>query len=142
VDRRVSFAAQASLLALVALAGGCGSESLVPVKGKVTVDGAPLTTGSLVFKPDAAKGNASKFDSSSEISADGSYSLFTRQKEGAPPGWYKVGVVAQGPANPADPYSAQKSLIAERYNNPDASGLAVEVAASPPAGAYDLKLAK
>ena len=139
---RLSFVAQTCLLALVAMAGGCGSDRLVPVKGKVTVDGAPLTTGSLVFKPDAAKGNASKFDSSSEISADGSYSLYTRQKEGAPPGWYKVSVVAQGPANPADPYSAQKSLIAERYNNPEASGLEVEVTASPPAGGYDLKLAK
>ena len=142
MDVRITFLAQTCLLALLALAGGCGAGSLVPVKGKVTVDGTPLTTGSLVFKPDAAKGNASQVDSSAEISADGSYSLFTRQKEGAPPGWYKVGVVAQGPANPADPYSPQKSLIAERYNNAESSGVAVEVVASPAAEAYDLRLTK
>jgi hypothetical protein len=136
----------ACLLAVLAVSlSGCDSFGLgriVPVKGQVTLDGKPLTTGSLVFKPDAAKGNQSKFEPASSIGADGSYSLFTKEKEGAPLGWYNVGIVAQEAANPADPYAAMKPLVPARYNDAETSGVSVEVVASPAAGAYDLKLTK
>jgi hypothetical protein len=124
---------------------GCDSSGvgrIVPVKGQVMLDGKPLTTGSLVFKPDAEKGNQSKFEPASSIGADGRYSLFTKEKEGAPLGWYKVGIVAQEAANPAEPYAAMKPLVSPRYNDADSSGVSVEVVASPAAGAYDLKLTK
>jgi hypothetical protein len=130
-------------LILLAALAGCDSSGvgrLVPVKGQVTIDGKPLTTGSLVFKADSAKGTISKFEPTGTIAADGGYSLFTKEKEGAPLGWYKVGVVAQE-SNPSDPY-ALKSLIPARYNEAETSGLAVEVVTKPAAGAYDLKLAK
>jgi hypothetical protein len=133
------------LLFCVAIFSGCDSSGLgriVPVKGNVTLDGKPLTTGSLVFKPDASKGNNSKFEPASAIGPDGSYSLFTKEREGAPPGWYKVGIVAQEEPSATDPYAPRKSLIPAHYNDAETSGLAVEVVASPPAGAYDLKLAK
>jgi hypothetical protein len=108
----------------------------------VTLDGAPLATGSLTYKPDAAKGNTSSLEPAATIGSDGSYTLYTKEKPGAPPGWYKVRVVAEGPANPADPYAPVKSLIPARWNDAETSGLTVEVVASPPAGAYDLKLTK
>jgi hypothetical protein len=127
---------------LIALAG-CDSSGLgkiVPVKGKITIDGKPLTKGSLVFKPDVAKGNTSTFEPSATIAADGNYSLFTQEKEGAPLGWHKVGVVAQE-ASPNDPYS-MKSLVPPRYNDAESSGLSVEIVAAPAADAYDLKLTR
>jgi hypothetical protein len=143
-DLTIGFRLLPGVMALLAALTGCDSTGLgriVPVKGKVTQDGQPLTTGSLVFKPDAAKGNSSKFEPSSAIGSDGSYSLFTKEKEGAPLGWYKVGVIAEQ-ENPNDPYAARKSLVPPRYNDAESSGLGVEVVASPAADAYDLKLAK
>jgi hypothetical protein len=132
------------LLVVLALTG-CNSSGLgrvVPVQGKVTLNGAPLSSGSLVFKPDAAKGNNSTLQPASDIAADGTYNLFTKEKPGAPLGWYKVGVVAEGPASPTDPYAPRKSLVAQRYNDPETSGVAIEVVTTPAAGAYDVKLTK
>ena len=134
----------AAIAALVLFLAGCDSSGLgriVPVKGKVMLDGKAVPTGSLVFKPDSAKGNTATFEPASQIGADGSYSLFTKEKQGAPLGWYKVGVVAQE-ANPSDPYATMKALVPQRYNDPETSGIAVEVVESPAADAYDLKLAK
>jgi hypothetical protein len=111
------------------------------VKGTVTMDGNPLTTGSLVFKPDASKGNQSTFEPAGQIGADGSYVLFTGPKEGAPLGWYNVGLVAQE-LNAADPYAAPKSLIPAKYADAASSGVAVEVVESPAAKAYDIQLTK
>jgi hypothetical protein len=131
-------------LALAVMIAGCDSSGvgrIVPVKGQVTYEGKPVTSGSLVFKPDSAKGNKSTFEPAATIGADGSYSLFVKEQEGAPLGWYHVGVVAQE-VNPNDPYAQAKSLIPARYNDAATSGLAVEVVEAPPPGAYDLKLAK
>ena len=132
-------------LALLGAIVGCDSSGvgrLVPVQGKVTYEGQPLTTGSLSFKPDAEKGNTSKFEPAANIEADGSYRLFTAEREGAPLGWYKVAVVAQAPADEKNPYAAMKSLIPARYAEVGSSVLEVEVVETPPPGAYDLKLTK
>jgi hypothetical protein len=140
----LSFHRLTASAALLLAFAGCDSSGLgriVPVKGKVMLDGKAVPTGSLVFKPDSAKANTSTFEPASPIGADGSYSLFTKEKQGAPLGWYKVGVVAQE-ANPSDPYAAMKALVPQRYNDPETSGVAIEVVASPAADAYDLKLAK
>ena len=134
------FVVSAIVAAVVCGCGSSGAGPLVPVAGKVTVDGKPLPAGSLIFKPEAAKGNASKFEPSGTIGGEGSYSLFTKEKPGAPIGWYKVGIVAQQ-ASANDPY-VMKSLVPERYNDADTSGLEIEVVANPVSGAYDLKLAK
>jgi hypothetical protein len=123
---------------------GCDRSSLgriVPVKGKVTFDGRPVTSGSLVFKPDAAKGNSNTLEPAGTIGPDGRYSLFTKEREGAPLGWYQVAVVAQE-INEKDPYAPPKSLIPTRYNEASTSGLEIEVTVSPVPGAYELKLVK
>src|SRR5690349_19138759 len=78
------------------LASGCSDDSGVgptfPVTGKVTINDAPLTAKSTIvlFKPDASRGNTCPFQPAGTVDADGSYSLKTRTKAGAPPGWYKV----------------------------------------------------
>ena len=45
-----------ALALVIAGCSGAKTEKLSPVAGKVTVDGAPLTTGGVTFHPDAAKG--------------------------------------------------------------------------------------
>src|SRR5262249_13520830 len=80
---------------------GCGvsGRRMGPVAGKVRVDGKPLTTGSVSFRPDKAKGNTSTYEPAGDIDADGNYKLYTpvradAPKEGAPPGWYRVAVIS------------------------------------------------
>ncbi|HEX3149225.1 MAG TPA: hypothetical protein VHR66_14220 [Gemmataceae bacterium] len=119
---------------------GCdsGSGSLHKVSGKVTVDGAPLTTGTVRFVPDKDKGNKATTEPTGQIGTDGTYSLMTDGKSGAPAGWYKVTISASEVPESSKPFSG-KSLVAAKFNDPAASGLAVEVVSSPKAGAYDLQ---
>jgi hypothetical protein len=130
------------LVAFALLVGGCGSpaESLVPVTGQVKFAGKPLTAGAVIFLPDTAKGNTTDREPRGNIGPDGRYTLVSHPDPGAPPGWYKVGVVANEPADPKNPYARTRSLIPEQLNNPAESGLTVEVRRNAPPGAYDLDL--
>jgi hypothetical protein len=135
---------------LVAL--GCGSGgtklNLVPVSGKITLDGAPMTTGTVVFTPEDT---SQKFTPSGIID-NGNYKLFTDGKEGAPVGKYKVSVNTQGMgmAMPSDgkvttdPSKALggKSSMNTKYGAPGTSGITIEVVGSAAAGAYDVKVTK
>jgi hypothetical protein len=126
------------VLALL-LPTGCDSAgSLQKVSGKVTVDGAPLTTGTVRFVPDKEKGNKTTTEPTGQIGADGTYSLMTDGKSGAPAGWYKVTINASEIPESSKPFSG-KSLVAPKFNDPAASGLSIEVVASPKPGAYDLQ---
>src|SRR5438552_3092645 len=83
------------------LVAGCGSDSgpnytRVPVPGRVTLDNAPMTTGTVTFEADESKGNSTKVTATGMIDGSGQYKLFTSGKEGAPVGWYKVGVNPRG----------------------------------------------
>ena len=109
------------------------------VTGKATVDGSPLTLGSVRFVPDPAKGNKATVEPIGQIGADGTYTLYTNNKAGAPPGWYKVAINATEIPDSSRPFSG-KSLIAQKYNSPDSSGVSIEVKSSSKAGDYDLKL--
>lgn len=124
---------------------GCSdskSVKLLSVSGKVTLENVPLTAGVVTFTPDTSKGNSQQAIPSGTIDDQGVYRLQTSDvkdmKDGAPVGWYKVSVNTSMPSmNPTKGVS-----INVRYTNPATSGLAVEVVASPAAGAYDLKLTK
>ena len=131
-----------ALALVIAGCSGAKTEKLSPVAGKVTVDGAPLTTGGVTFHPDAAKGNQTPHIPVGTIDAQGNYKLISATKEGAPPGWYKVTVSAQEPIDPKNPYAPPKHLINPKFNDANTSAIEIEVVASPAAGAYDIKLAK
>jgi hypothetical protein len=128
------------------LSAGCANEvgPLHPVSGTVLLDGKPLKgkAGTVVLKPDPARGNTSRFEAVGAVHAEGTYTLFTKGKKGAPPGWYKVAVTAFEPGVAAEKYAAPAapSPIPDRYANAEVSGLAIEVVAAPSAGAYDLAL--
>jgi hypothetical protein len=120
---------------------GCSEprEELVRVEGKVRVGNQPLTTGTVIFVPDATRGNRSKEEPRGEIDPEGRYRLFTGAREGVQPGWYKVAVTAAEQLNPNNPYFT-KWLIPEKYIDTRTSNLALQVLKNAPSGAYDLQL--
>lgn len=129
--------------ALIAL--GCGEPDkvgpTVPVVGKVTIDGAPVPIGNLVFKPDRAKGNNAAFEPVAFIHSDGTYTLKTLSKPGAPAGWYAVAIDASEPIKDVvSTGTIPKSYIPRSYNSETTSRLAVEVKAGAPPGSYDFAL--
>lgn len=142
----------ASIFAIAAL--GCGDSSGVgrtlPVSGKVIFNDAPLTakTTIVVFKPDASRGNSSPYEPTGTVDSDGNYTLTTKGKSGAPPGWYKVVVTAREETEPVHPKAPKqhrpvaKSLLPAKYGQAETSGLSIEVVEKPSIGAYDLKLSK
>ena len=133
----------APVLLVIFAAAGCGDDGLerLPVAGKVLVDGQPLRgkAGSVLFKPDASKGNSHAHEVAGTITDEGGYELYTKGKKGAPAGWYKVVVFAAEKG--ADRDNVRQPFHA-RYNSEKTTPLAVEVVAGPAPDQYDLKLKK
>ena len=131
-------------VALMALSIGCGKDSgsdkLLPVSGKVSYKAEPLTTGTVILVPDAAKGNASKHEPRGPIDDQGNFQVSTAGSPGAPPGWYKVAVIANKPSNPNKPYAVTGSLLPKKYGNAKSSDLAIEVTEKSTDAAYDIVL--
>jgi len=124
------------------LLAGCGSggASLAPVSGKVTVNGKPVTSGTVAFKPDKSKGNTFGGEPIGEINAQGEYTLSTNGKPGAPLGAYKVTVNSTGQATPDNTKAKAQNTLNMTYFHADTTPLEANVVKDPPAGAYDLKL--
>jgi hypothetical protein len=121
---------------------GCGDEvKLVPVTGRVTVDGKPLTAGWVCFKPDKSKGNTFGGEPLGEVNSQGEYTLSYLGRPGAPLGAYKVTVTSTGPTNSDNTSVKAKNVLRSSYFHADTTPLAVEVVSQPSASAYDLKLA-
>jgi hypothetical protein len=120
---------------------GCrgGSAPLLPVSGKVTYRGMPLQSGSIVFIPDASRGNNGPL-AIGQIRVDGTYTIKTGDANGAAPGWYRITVASIGPAAAGGPpYRIPVSLLPEKYRDPDLSQLACEVKPKPNSIDLDLE---
>jgi hypothetical protein len=129
------------MLGFSAVLFGVGCDSNVPVSGKVTLaDGTAVTSGSLRYVPDKAKGNTLPAEPVGQIGSDGVYQLATDGKPGAPPGAYKIVVFVTKPSDPNDPYSLPLPLINRKYSTAETSGLSKEVQANAPPETYDLQL--
>jgi hypothetical protein len=109
----------------------------VPVAGKVTLGGQPLSTGTIAFVANTQKRNLTPHVPGSEIDGEGNYKLITATKVGAPPGWYKVVIVSTEPPNPKDPFASRKTFIDTRYGTAEKTPLEIEVIEGAPPGAYD-----
>jgi hypothetical protein len=118
---------------------GCNSsgdprlDKLVTVKGKVTVDGTPLPDGEVSFYLIDRDPNTPFPVPSGKIEADGSYTLATQGRRGAPLGKYRV-VFDRGDDRKS------WSRVARIYLGPKKSPLEVEVTENKPEGGYDFKL--
>lgn len=129
--RRFVRAVLATGLVLAGIAG-CGVKGefeTAPVYGKVTVNGRPLETGSLVFVPVASGPSAQ-----ANLDSSGNYVLGTYStNDGAVIGDHEVMIVAltggEGPQEASDPNAGLKSLIPARYGDLKKSGLRATVKA-------------
>ena len=129
--------------ALVVCLVGCSSSEidrtkLVPVAGRIVRKGTPVARGTVSFRPNAAKGNLSKYEPSGEIDSGGNYRLKTSGRDGAPPGWYRIILACAEPIDPKNPYAPPKYLVNPKYATLETSDLAVEVVEGAPSGQYDL----
>jgi hypothetical protein len=150
------FCAALSSVCIAGCGGGNNKKTpkLVPVSGKVTLGGQPLTAGVVTFFPDESKGNKGEYSATGSIDADGNYKLTTDGKEGAPLGAYRVSVNTQGMPGSAAKESADgtktstpptgytATTINTKYLTPTTSGLTFEVVENAGAGTYDIKLTK
>jgi hypothetical protein len=146
------FCRPSALLCIVSVLSvpGCGKENvrLVPVKGKVTLDGKPFTKGTVMLVPQEK--NAPKGMVQGKIDDTGMYEVLWDDRPGAAPGRYTVCVMPEfpkvatvGPDPKAVPTKALYSVPFNRmYIRPDTSPLSIEVVDSPQPGAYDVKLTK
>ena len=131
---------------------GCGGGvedkigATLPVSGKVTIDGQPVSAGTVNFIPDAAKGNKADVNGFSMINDGGTYTLVagtpTMTKPGMPPGWYKVTIktnvpvgMQQSKTGAVMPESAG-AAIAPKFTDVKQTPLAIEVKEG---GSYDLQ---
>jgi hypothetical protein len=138
--RRAVTAGLVFSLAAIGLSG-CGKSGpkLVPVAGTVTlVDGTRIAYGHVILHPDTSRGNTSQEVSQGTI-RDGSYTIMTGARPGAPVGAYKVSIEAAKEVNPNNPYFTEW-LADERYVDPNRSNLTMDVVENPEPGRYDFKL--
>lgn len=107
------------VLSLAAFALGCGEgQGFVPVSGKVTIDGEPVTNGYVRFFP------ASGRQSGGSLNEQGEFSLSTYEPgDGAVPGEYRIAVVAQEPLGG----SRFRWYAPKHYANPATSELSESV---------------
>lgn len=137
------------LLLTLVWVSGCRDSvgTLYPVRGKVLLSGKPIkpSRGYVMLKPDKTKGNETKFKPSGSITPDGTYEIYTKERQGAPPGWYKVVVTAQGERpkptrGKSNMRPIAKSLVPAKYGQKKTTPLSIEVVADPSPDAYDLDL--
>jgi hypothetical protein len=117
------------------VSAGCresGTATVVPVKGKVLLDGEPLKFGSVTLQP--TRGQPARGD----IGPDGEFTLSTYSPgDGAPIGRHTVKVTCYTSQDPAAKKDAAagaagmlgESLIPDRYTRFDSSGLEISILA-------------
>lgn len=136
-----------AVLAVTAATGcGDGGPPLVPVSGRVTLDGKPLAFKSVRFIPQPGTPGTG---AGANTAANGTYTLIavrpgaTRDVKGVPPGAYRVVVTEpmfpiaapkeepDGPPAPAiglpESNPRKRPVIPSHYTNPETTKLRVEV---------------
>jgi hypothetical protein len=130
-----------SFLFLPLLFVGCGP-SQVPVAGVVTVDGQPLTTGSVTFHSLDKKSETGPVIGHSPIDSAGKYNVVSDGGSGLQAGSYKVVVNAGKPSNPKDPYSLPVLLVNKKFTDLATTPLTVQVDSSASPDRFNLSLTK
>jgi hypothetical protein len=118
-----------TIVALAALmAAGCSHRrELLPVQGRVLLDGEPLAFGSVSFQSDSGQ------PATAIIGADGSFTLAVfGEGPGAVPGPNRILITCyegqrQAAADRDREPSLGRLLIPERYTSYETSGLAIDV---------------
>ncbi len=118
---------------MVAPHWGCGTSSgtpvnLIPVKGKVTYKGQPLTKGLVIFEPDGYGRMAS-----GQLQPDGTFELTTlKSGDGVVAGEHRISITQLDKA-------LAKDRALRKYASPSSSKLTAEVSPEKTEFTFDLK---
>lgn len=137
----MKFRIAAGVVGLAVLFAGCASDGrpkVVPVSGKVTQKGKPMTQGEVMFTPTGGVPGAAVTVATGQIESDGSYRLTTfNTGDGAVPGKYKVTVVSRSAgdemmkmnkkADGTIAYKLPPSAVASKYSSLDTTPLTYTV---------------
>jgi hypothetical protein len=107
-------------LCVFVLICGCsdGRPSRIPVSGKVTIDGVPLSKGSIQFVGGTGR------PSRGAIQPDGKFSLMTYEPgDGCPPGTYTVAITSTQQIDE----TTTKFFAPQKYADPKTSGISQTV---------------
>jgi len=140
--RRSAFAGLAVAFALVL---SCSSgPARGPVKGRVTMGGAPVTAATVFFENAELGGGMN-----APLDSNGEFEVKNYQGAGLPVGTYKVAILPGGVMTPdeAGPKATEakaarpkaNSAIPEKYHKTATSGLTIEVKADSAPFEFDLK---
>lgn len=133
---------RARAAALVTIVGvvstiGCGGPYNATLTGSVTLDGAPINTGTITFTPTSEGTTAF-----GRIDDSGAYAVMTGRESGLTSGEYEVSVIAREKPELADPKAgpppAGAMITPKWYSDRRQSGLTVSV--SPGRNTYDIEL--
>ncbi len=123
----------ALVLVFAILLMGCGDSNpnTVPVEGRVTLDGQPVSEGTITFQPVEPAEGFPRRPAIGLLQTDGSYRLSTfDENDGAVPGSYQVMVVSvTGGPTPEEPDAPEQWRIPQRYGTPGQSPLHASVPA-------------
>lgn len=120
--RRVGLLKLAGLLCCGLALLGCGPDyELVPVSGRVTLDGEPLTNASIFTQPigkdtvTPGPGSGAKLDENGEFQLE----LQTESLMGAIPGEHRVTIIELGEVKPSfdDTGKSFKRMVPEKYRD-------------------------
>jgi hypothetical protein len=130
----------ASIAVLAAGLVGCGDSGppLIPVQGKVFINGKPASEGGVTFR----SVDNQMVQLAGAIRPDGTYVMLHNRQEGAPQGQYIVTVLVTETAKTADGnYTGLPRTISnQKFSNPATTPLKVEVKEGNAAGSYDLQV--
>lgn len=119
----------AALVGCGAMGGSGAPATLVPVKGKVTYKGQPLSRGRIRFTPDDGFGRPAF----ATLKSDGTYALTTEKEgDGVVAGHHRVTLQDTGIKSPRD-------TIAKKLASPAGSGLTADVDAEHSEHNFDVK---
>jgi len=144
-DSQISGCVQPALVVIALVAAcfvGCGESGpeLIPVVGKVLIDGRPAAEGVVTYR----KASSNDFEASGIIQPDGTYKLMQNNRDGATVGEYRVVVfVRQTPKDSKGEMAALPSIVVnKRFTDPKTTPLKVEVTKEAPAGHYNLAVTR
>jgi hypothetical protein len=126
--KRAAYTVLVALLTCLGLSGcNKGPAGLVPVSGKLTLDGKAWPRfGQINFSPVKPAEGHPVLPAMARVNDDGSFTILTPDAPGLLPGEYNIAVRCMLEAR--DERHRGKSAIPERYGSPQTSGLKVTIA--------------